>query len=794
MKKGLLLVCLFCPCLGFTQDLSTIENTRQLDSFNLISSNLIELGKYYLALQMNKNADSILFKNLDSNSVSSAYYSLNKGRIDAFYNKADEAEKNFTKARLIFKREYGSSHPAYIKCIHSMANYYRELGSYKKAELIYEESKVILSKTIGKQDSQYIVCLNEMGLLFKDIQEYNKAEHYLLDAKKIQNSYLKPDHPDLAYTLNNLAILYKNMGRYPEAIFYYSEVLRIREVHLGKQHVLYTSILLNLANLYIDVGNYQMSEQAYLEAIQLREKEHGIKHPYYATSLEGLALLYKEMGIYSKAIDFSMEANKIRAASLGVYSVVYAGGLSNLAQIYTLSGNYNEALLQYQKALAIYKSNLGKDHLKYLECLNRMAVLYTYRGNYSKARSYFEELLTTRSNKFGQQNTQYADALTNLAFLYNEMGICDSSEYKLLESLEINQLVLGPQHHKCANVMEKLAELYKVPGKIQQADSLFRIVKTIRAKMLGNNHKLYSQSLDHLAEISEIQKKYNDSDKLLKELNELDQERMRNAISFLSEVELTNYSASFQHRTNELGTYILSRPTASVDNLAKLVLNNAIFSKGFLMSTAARFNQLSTEDPQLSDYITTLRSIRKQLAVEYTKPKAEQRNVSKLESSANSIEKKLRRLSLDFLKTTQKIRWQDLRDLLKPEEAAIEFIQFQIPIAKNQFNTMYAAILLRADSKSPRFISLCNESDLDSLIKSEHKPGVEYINGIYSLYNRGAMKIKVINKSLFELIWKPIESELNGVKTIYYSPGGLIHRINLSAILNTKSSILANQY
>ena len=342
--------------------------------------------------------------------------------------------------------------------------------------------------------------------------------------------------------------------------------------------------------------------------------------------------------------------------------------------------------------------------------------------------------------------------------------------------------------------MEKLAELYKVPGKVQQADSLLRIVKNIRARMLGSNHKLYSQSLDHLAEINEIQKKYSDSDKFLKELNELDQERMRNAISFLSEVELANYSESFQHRTSELGTYILSRPIASVDNLTRLVLDNALFSKGFLMSTAARFNQLSTEDPRLTDYITSLRSIRKQLAVEYTKPKAEQRNVSKLESNANSIEKKLRRLSLDFLKATQKIRWQDLRDLLKPEEAAIEFIQFQMPIAKNQFNTMYAAILLRSDSKSPRFISLCNESDLDSLIKSEHKPGEGYINAIYGLYNRGAMEVKVINKSLYALIWKPIESELNGVKTIYYSPAGLIHRINLSAILNTKSSILADQY
>lgn len=794
MIKVLLLFSLFCPKLGMGQDLYTFEKQIHFDSLNVVTSKLIDQGKYYLALQMIKKVDSIILKTVDSISLSFAYYSLNKGRINAFYSKTKDAEENLLKARILFKSILGESHSVYLKCINYLAIYYKDIGSYKNSELYYSELKIQLAKTFGKRDSQYLVCLNEMGLLYKDIQKFGKAEEYLLEAKKIQLLNLSSDHPDVAYTLNNLAILYKNMGRYNDARINYSEALRIRELQLGKQHLLYTSILLNLANLYIDLGNYQLSEKAYLEVIQLREKEYGLNHPYYATSLEGLALLYKEMGIYTKAIELEVEVNKIRAGSLGVYSIVYAGGLSNLAQIYTLTGTYDEALKQYQFALKIYRSILGKEHLKYLECLNRMAILYTYRGNYSNARSYFEELLTTRSRLFGQQNTQYAEALSNLAFLYNEMGSCDSSKFKLLESLKIYEMILGPKHHKCAQVMDKLAELYKDLGKIQQADSLFRISKTIKEKMLGKNHKLYSLSLNHLAEVNEVQKKFSNSEKLLKELNELEQERLRNAITFLSEMELTNYAASFQQRTNELGTYILSRPLNNSDNLSKIILDNTIFSKGFLMNTAARINQLSSKDPNLSESINSLRGIRKQLAVAYAKPKVEQRNVSKLESKANSIEKKLRRLDLDFLQSTQQIRWQDLRERLKPNEAAIEFIQFQMPAKENQIITNYAAILLRSDLKSPQFINLCKETDLDSLIKSKYKQRQEYINAIYKLYNRGAKEVKLINKSLYELIWKPIEPELVGVTKIYYSPGGLIHRINLGAILSTKSLTLAEQF
>lgn len=38
------------------------------------------------------------------------------------------------------------------------------------------------------------------------------------------------------------------------------------------------------------------------------------------------------------------------------------------------------------------------------------------------------------------------------------------------------------------------------------------------------------------------------------------------------------------------------------------------------------------------------------------------------------------------------------------------------------------------------------------------------------------------------MIWKPIEADLKDVKTIYYSPAGLLNRINLSAIPVESSS------
>lgn len=45
------------------------------------------------------------------------------------------------------------------------------------------------------------------------------------------------------------------------------------------------------------------------------------------------------------------------------------------------------------------------------------------------------------------------------------------------------------------------------------------------------------------------------------------------------------------------------------------------------------------------------------------------------------------------------------------------------------------------------------------------------------------------------MLWQPIDSLLGGVKTIYYSPSGLLHRLNLSAISTPKPPLrLADQY
>jgi len=83
---------------------------------------------------------------------------------------------------------------------------------------------------------------------------------------------------------------------------------------------------------------------------------------------------------------------------------------------------------------------------------------------------------------------------------------------------------------------------------------------------------------------------------------------------------------------------------------------------------------------------------------------------------------------------------------------------------------------------------------LDSLLQSKSDRKADYVNALYTLSDRGAIAIEAPKKSLYEILWKPLEKELTGIKTIYFSPSGLLHRINLDAIPVSETETLADKY
>ena len=125
-----------------------------------------------------------------------------------------------------------------------------------------------------------------------------------------------------------------------------------------------------------------------------------------------------------------------------------------------------------------------------------------------------------------------------------------------------------------------------------------------------------------------------------------------------------------------------------------------------------------------------------------------------------------------FTPQIEQISWLKVRERLKKNDIAIELFKYTEPSTNE---SCYGALLLKKSSDSPTFIKLCKASDIESVV------------------NKGS-KIYTVDNLLYNLLWNPFEKHLKGIRNIYISPQGELHKINFSAIKDAKDKPLLHSY
>jgi len=654
----------------------------------------------------------------------------------------------------------------------------------KALEVNAAAEKIALEK-LGRESAAFGSCCHNRGRVYLIKGDYPQAEPLMLEAKAIREKVLGKEHPDYAASLNNLAGVYSNLGNYEKAEPLFLEAKAIREKALGKEHPGYAASLGNLADLYYNLGNYEKAVPLYLEAKTIQEKAVGKEHPDYVHCLDNLASLYMNLGNYEKAEPLFLEAQAIREKAVGREHPDYAARLNDLARLYSHLGNYEKAEPLYLEAKAIREKTLGKEDPDYAQSLNNLAVLYALKGNYEKAEPLFLEAKAIREKALGKEHPDYANCLYNLAGLYLNLGRYEKADPLYLEAKAIREKTLGKEHPDYAESLNDLAVLYLNLGNSEKAEPLYLEAKVIREKTVGKEHPDYAQSLNNLTSLYESQNRFSASDPLLAEVSALEQARLAKSASFLSERELAIYTATFQVNGDLLGGYLLARSRNNMTgSLPALAFDRALFQKGFLLTAAARLNNLSLASLESEEINRRLKGYRRRLATEYAKPIADRKGVPELENLAASAEKELARTVGGYAEAIRQVKWQGVQAALKPGEAAIELVHFRV---FKSDSTMYAALMLLPGAEPPKFIPLFEEKQLEALLKTSGARRSDYVNSLYSTAKTG-------QKTLYELVWQPLEKELRGAKTIYFSPSGLLYRIHLAAIPASETTNLGDRF
>lgn len=670
-------------------------------------------------------------------------------------------------------------------------------------------------------------------------KEFEKAMEANQAAMQIVSNIFGKESPAFASVAFNTGRINYFMEKPNEAETWYRQSIQIRKRVSGKMNLDYVKTASNLADICRIKAKYQEANSLYLEADSIATLLLGKINPIRLSILGNLGHLYELMGYFEKEILIRQESAKISDAIFSSNSTEYAASLNSLGNVYHFLGDDASAEEYYRKALALYLNLEGKVSMQYVGSLINLATITNGWGGYDKGVPMLEEAREILENKLQDtHNDFYRNCLGNLMIGYQALGKLEKATELCKLRLQIFQEMVGRTHPKIADELSSLAGLYRISGRYSDADSLYKESISIFERVEGNSDtklivplmglamvsieknelskaeayaleanqmlikvskRMRGNYISNLFMLAELQERLGKSSEAERSFNMACSEvrdQLRTYSAYQSEKVLETCRMAYSTRLSYINTIIFYRNLKKQDlgTLPSVSYNQGLFEKGFLLSAASHLIQTSSQNPEFASLFEQLKGVRRQLYRDYSNNISDNQQTRELEEKADLLEKELTRKISSYGEAFQPIKWQMVQKALQPGTAAIEFVHFLNYQNNRSGDAVYGAMLLLPENNQPHFIPLFEEKYLDSLLNTKSDRKSDYVNSLYTLADRGVIAIEAPKKSLYDLIWKPLEKELTGIKTIYFSPSGLLHRINLDAIPISETETLADNY
>lgn len=469
----------------------------------------------------------------------------------------------------------------------------------------------------------------------------------------------------------------------------------------------------------------------------------------------------------------------------------------SLGLLYIRLNNIPNSLRYLNDAKLGSERNLLFDNI-YSRTLLVLGVIYLSQDELLKAKMYFDEAVCTLENYYDEisTNSDYYTVISMLSSCYLKMG------YKN----EAKQIIQnGIARCKNANTSTlPLINLYSVLGNIHIFTGDYVSAKAIYKKAYAISKEDKSKSAyDRLFESSNLaiaQYLTNDPEykKIVKDLSSVIIEDVIQQFSFLSADERTQY---WEQNSDYLSKFNAMLFLGGDYKYYDQIYNNIIFSKGLLLRTTNQISEqiAKTENKHLQEDANMLQLLQKKILYKDMIPQ----ELSAIKDSIRQIEKELV-MSLIGYQSTDSIRklysFQNIRQSLTSSEAVIEFIKLpELIINSETTKGYYAAIIFKSDSPYPHIVRLCSEDtllltqqmpkDIEKLRLQDNVQNELYRQYLYGIGNfqkkrlgKKPVKFTCIGDSLYKMIWKPLESYLQGISTIYYSTSGQLNSIAFNAL------------
>ncbi len=696
---------------------------------------------------------------------------------------------------------------------------YLVLGDMESAKVHNDSAIAIAIKVHGKKHSLYGHRLVNQGIIFFKQPNPNLDSAEICFRTGLRVLRNTNDTYYVIQGLNAFGLLLKTRGKHKEAIEKFKEAYQIARAKFGESNLLTALSLTNEAVVRTENGEYYEGDKLLDRTIRVIEKSGFTANPLYRAMLTNQAVANVKLGKYDEAIRLLTKASLYNLVPNPVDSAEY---YSSLALVHQARGDVLEAMKGFRIAKAMFeKANQTLDE-HYFVVLSNLGSLYSEIGNYDEATRLTDEAINiskriwktpsqlsvalldnAANNYYDHGEYEKADSLLsealsiaqqtskanqNLAAVYQTYGLfkyntndLQQSKAYISESRRLYSKTARPESIDYCMTMVSAAVLENLTGSPKKAEKWSKT--TLRRLRNGGNERTLAY-VRALSEYGKILAARHDSVGAITQFR-VAQARLMECLNagftFLSENGKERFLQQYEDDLHnpQLFTY---RSWREIPEAAELVYDNELDTKGLLLYSVQSVGAAikASGDTALIHLFDDWKNIKQLLARQFSQPSQDrlvrQNILDSLAHIADSAEATLSLRSIDFYAARTPVHWQRVRDSLHAGEAAIEFTRFRFHDNRLKVDSAYyAAVVVRPGDRYPHFVPLFNEQQLlDHLGTVEDLKNLQERIGVIYLGNG--------ETPLYQLIWRPLDSLLAGVKTIYFAPAGLLHRLSFSLI------------
>ncbi len=658
-------------------------------------------------------------------------------------------------------------------------------SNFKDAIINFENAIESQENSSDTLSQDYIKSLNYLAYAHQLDTNFSKSKTILIKALEIGKKTLAENNIEYLTTLKYLGDLYYEIGEYKSAEITYLKLFVISKKISNKEDFNFVELHRKLGAFYSTVGQINKAEEYYLKALKQSEEVYKKNSVEYAESSMSIGFLYLNLNKYNLAESFFLEALKIRREIFGERNEFFISTLTSLAYLYQREKKYERAEGMYLKASKITADIFGENHVNYAYTLEDIAGLYEEMGFYNNSKELYIRALKIIENIQSKNSQDYFDLKLKLAKCYNNIGDLTNSETIHVELLKNQNEILGVNHPDNAYLLFSIGSDYFINRNYTLAEKYFLKSLKMYKDIYGEEHRLYLANLSILANLYRITLSYENAANYFTKHLKLNYNNILSDIYGLTESEMIFYSNDNINKIvmSSLYTFLekesMTYPIINIEvyNYELIIRNISLKNKDFLKKIIQKSNNSILKEKYNKYLLNKSKEIEINQLPIYLRPSDFENLIKETEQIEKEIFKQS--ISLKNFKNNISKKWIDVKDNLQKSEISIDIVNYNSTGKQKK----YSGLIIKKDSKYPKFIPLFEEKQLALLLgKDKNQQDSIRIDKQY------------LNKQLSELILKPLENELKGISTIYLSLSGLTHQINVAALPINENQTFGEKY